>query len=79
MVKKRTETITEQLRQTVRDSEWSLNAIARAADMKHPSLFRFVHEGTGIRLDAAARLAAVFQMRLTVPKEPTQIDGQKKR
>ena len=72
------ETIAEQLRQAVRSSQWSLNAIAKAASIKYPSLHRFVNDGAYIRLESAGRLATLFRMQLTAPIEPNEMDGQRK-
>ena len=64
------ETLADQLRQAVNQCEWSLNSIAREADIPQPVLYRFVNgQRDAIRLDTADKLCQLFAMRLTKPKK----------
>jgi len=70
MSKKR-ENMTDQLRNAVHDSGFSVNHIAAGAGIPQPVLQRFISgERQNIRLDTADRLAAYFGMRLTRPLRP---------
>ena len=62
--------IAEQLQQAVRDSEWSLNSLAKGAGIPQSNLHRFANGEQRISLTAAARLAELFQMRLSEPVDP---------
>lgn len=47
---------------------WTTNAIAEAAGVANPVLYRFLNRQRGLSIDAAARLCEHFCIRLTVPK-----------
>ena len=66
----RSKNIAEQLKQAVRDSEWSLNSIAKASGILQSGLYRFVDDERGLSLDAACRLAELLKMELTDPVDP---------
>ena len=72
------ESIIDQLRDAVRNSEWSLNAISKSTGIAYPALHRFINHDAHIRLENAAIIAELFGMRLTKAKEPQGLDGQKK-
>ena len=69
-------TISEQLRQAIRDSGLSLNAISKATGVAPPVLWHFMTEGDDhrdIRLERTAdRLAAYFGMSLTKEAAPAK-------
>jgi len=73
MSKKKRESMTDQLRNAVRDSGLSINHIAIGAGIPQPVLQRFISgERENIRLDTADRLAAYFGMRLTKACKPKE-------
>jgi plasmid maintenance system antidote protein VapI len=53
-------TITETLREAVRESGLSLYAICKATGLNEDALSRFMRGKTSMRLDLADRLAAYF-------------------
>jgi plasmid maintenance system antidote protein VapI len=57
-------TISETLRQAVRDSGLPLQQIAEAAGVERASLSRFIRGQRTLRLDMADRLAAYFGLQL---------------
>ncbi len=67
-MKKTANNIEEQLRDAIKNSGQSVNAIAKASGVQQSTLSRFVNEETSIQLQFAARVAAYFGMRLTKPK-----------
>ena len=71
MSKKR-ETLADQLREAVDNSDLSINHIAFVAGIPQPVLQRFIRGGRDIRLDTANRLAAYFGMRLTKACKPKE-------
>ena len=56
--------VSEALREAVTRSGLPLLTIARAAGVQQAGLWRFVHEGQGMRLETVDRLAAHFGMEL---------------
>jgi len=71
-MKKKRETITDQLRNAVDDSDLTINHIAISAGIPQPVLQRFIRGGRDIRLDTANHLAAYFGMRLTKACRPKE-------
>jgi hypothetical protein len=63
-------TLQDQLRQAVRESEFSLYAIAKGAQIAYPVLYRFSTGERDLTLTTASRLADFFRMRLTRPRRP---------
>ncbi len=78
MPKKRTQsrrseatTLDEQLRAMIANSGLTTNALAVAAGVPQPVLYRFLTgEQRSIRLDNAGKLCAFFGVRLTAPRWP---------
>lgn len=62
-----TEQIAEQIRQTIRDSEVSLNSLALACDVAYSRLHEFM-AGGDIKLSNAQKLASYFGLQLEPPK-----------
>ncbi len=61
----------DQLRDAVKASGKTLNAVACESGVPQPMLFNFMR-GKDIRLKTAAKLAEYFGMRLTVPKKKAE-------
>jgi len=64
--KTRPETLSDQLRRIIADSELSRHAICKAAGIDPAHLYRFVHDKPGGRLttDSVDKLGAVLRLRL---------------
>jgi len=59
-----------QIRQMIRESGMTLNAVAVAAGVPQPVLYRFLNGGQAtISLETAERLCAFFDVRLTAPRK----------
>lgn len=58
-------TIADQLRQAIEDSGESVNAIARAADIAQPVLYRFYTGERDLTLTTADKLIRYFGFELT--------------
>ena len=73
------ETIDEQLREAINtaiENGWSVNAIAKNANVPQPSLHRWVTgERPDLALSSAVKLATWLGMRLTKPKIPKRSDA----
>jgi plasmid maintenance system antidote protein VapI len=64
-------TLDEQLLEIVSQSGMTINAVAVAAGIPEPVLYRFAHGGQkSIRLDNADKLARYFGFGFTKPKFP---------
>ena len=63
-------TLQDQLRQAVEESDLSLYAIAKGAEIAYPVLYRFAAGQRDLTLRTASRLAEFFGMRLTRPRKP---------
>lgn len=60
--------LAEQLREAMRESEWSVNQISKGAGIAQSRLNDFYGVQKSLSLENASKLAAFFGMRLTKPK-----------
>lgn len=63
--------ISDLLRQAIRDSGVSANALAKACDVPQPTISTFLL-GKDIRMKSADKLAAYFGLTLTSESEPSE-------
>ena len=64
----KTATLTEQLRWHLRHADESPVAVARATDIHHTTLYRFLNDTRGLSHDAQDRLAKYLKLRLVRDK-----------
>jgi hypothetical protein len=62
--------LTEQLRQAIDESGLSLYVVAKATGAPYAAIHGFAKSGRNIKLETADKLAELFGMKLTAPKQP---------
>lgn len=60
----KTQTVSEQLRAAIRESDETMLALATAAEIDRASMSRFMSGQRGLRLDAVDRLCKLLGLRL---------------
>ncbi len=61
-------TLTDQLRQAIKDSGMSLYMVAKLTHTPYAAIHGFANGQRGIKLETAERLAELFRMKLTAPR-----------
>lgn len=66
--------LVERIKKAIKEERWTVNRLAKEANVPHTTLFRYLRGETDLNFDYALAIAKVLNLKVTITPEGIQVE-----